>query len=126
MPTKHQYKHRWVQLLAVIGLGVMLLGIFIGGRQPGAGNLFNPPWDKLVHLSCYASISMLIGLAFPKIPLPIVLLITVSIGACDEIAQIYIPGRSADIGDYASDAFGGLLAILPSYWIRKKLGWIID
>ena len=46
MPTKHQYKHRGVQLLAVIGLGVMLLGIFIGGRQPGAGNLFNPPWEQ--------------------------------------------------------------------------------
>jgi VanZ family protein len=104
----------------------MLLGIFIGGRQPGAGSLFNPPWDKVVHLCCYAIMSMLLGLSFPKIPLPIVLLITVSIGACDEIAQLYIHGRSADISDYSADAFGSLLATLPNYWIKNKLGWIID
>ena len=126
MPTKHQFQHSWVKVLAIMGLVIMLLGIFIGGRQPGAGTLFNSPWDKLVHLGCYTTMCMLIALAFPKIPLPIVLLITVSIGACDEIAQIYIPGRSADISDYSADAFGSLLAILPNYWIKKKLGWIID
>jgi VanZ family protein len=70
--------------------------------------------------------ALLIGLAFPKMRLPIVLLLTVSIGACDEIAQLYIPGRSADIGDYAADSLGCLLAILPDYWIKKKLGWIRD
>jgi len=127
MPTKpHVYKHRWVQVLAIIGLVLMLVGIFIGGRQPGAGNLFNAPWDKVVHLGTYGLMAMLIGLAFRRMPLPLVLLMTVGIGACDEIAQLYIPGRSADIGDYAADGLGCLLVILPDYWIKKKLGWIKD
>jgi VanZ family protein len=127
MPTKpHQYKHRWVQVLAIIGLILMLIGIFIGGRQPGAGSIFNAPWDKVMHLGTYCIMAMLIGLAFRKMPLPIVLLLTVSVGAGDEVAQMYIPGRSADIGDYAADALGCLLAILPDYWIKKKLGWIED
>jgi VanZ family protein len=126
MPTNAPFKHRWVQVLAIIGLMLMLVGIFIGGRQPGAGTLFNAPWDKVVHLGTYAVMAMLIGLAIPKMRLPIVLLLTVSIGACDEIAQLYIPGRSADIGDYAADSLGCLLAILPDYWIKKKLGWISD
>ncbi|MCF8158857.1 MAG: VanZ family protein, partial [Burkholderiaceae bacterium] len=96
MPTKpHQYKHRWVQVLAIIGLILMLIGIFIGGRQPGAGSIFNAPWDKVMHLGTYCIMAMLIGLAFRKMPLPIVLLMTVSVGACDEVAQMYIPGRSA-------------------------------
>jgi VanZ family protein len=126
MPTNAPFKHRWVQVLAIIGLVFMLAGIFIGGRQPGAGTLFNAPWDKVVHLGTYAVMAILIGLAFPKMRLPIVLLLTVSIGAFDEIAQLYIPGRSADIGDYAADSLGCLLAILPDYWIKKKLGWIRD
>jgi len=126
MLTEAPVKHRWIQVLAIIGLIMMLVGIFIGGRQPGAGALFNAPWDKAVHLGTYAVMAMLIGLALPKIPLPIVLLMTVSIGACDEIAQLYIPGRSADIVDYAADGLGCLLAILPDYWIKDKLGWIKD
>ncbi|NBX00839.1 MAG: VanZ family protein [Methylophilaceae bacterium] len=127
MPIKpHVYKHRWVQVLAIIGLVLMLVGIFIGGREPGAGNLFNPPWDKVVHLGTYCIMAMLIGLAFRRMPLPLVLLMTVFIAACDETAQLYIPGRSADIGDYAADGLGCLLAILPDYWIKKKLGWIKD
>jgi hypothetical protein len=126
MPTNAPFKHRWVQVLAIIGLVFMLVGIFIGGRQPGAGTLFNAPWDKAVHLGTYAIMALLIGLAIPKMRLPIVLLLTVSIGACDEIAQLYIPGRSADIGDYAADGIGCLLAISPDYWIKKKLGWIKD
>ncbi len=126
MPTKTPLKHRWVQVLAIIGLVLMLIGIFIGGRQAGAGSLFNAPWDKVVHLSTYALMAMLIGLSFRRMPLPIVLLLTVCIAACDEVAQLYIPGRSADIGDYAADALGCLLAILPDCWIKKKLGWIRD
>ena len=127
MPIEpHVYKHRWVQVLAITALVLMLLGIFIGGREPGAGNLFNAPWDKVVHLSTYALMAMLIGLSFRRMPLPIVLLLTVCVAACDEVAQLYIPGRSADIGDYAADALGCLLAILPDYWIKKKLGWIRD
>jgi uncharacterized membrane protein YccC len=124
MPTKAPLKHRWIQVLAIIGLALMMVGIFIGGREPGAGNLFNPPLDKVVHLGTYFIMAMLIGLSFRRTPLPIVLLLTVCIAACDEIAQLYIPGRSADIGDYAADALGCLLAILPGYWIKKKLSWI--
>jgi len=104
----------------------MLVGIFIGGRQPGAGSIFNAPWDKVMHLGTYCIMAMLIGLTFRRMPLPIVLLLTVSVGACDEVAQLYIPGRSADIGDYTADALGCLLAILPDYLIKKKLGWIRD
>ena len=126
MPTEAPLKHRWVQVLAIIGLALMMVGIFIGGREPGAGNLFNPPLDKVVHLGTYFIMTMLIGLSFRRTLLPIVLLLSVCIAACDEIAQLYIPGRSADIGDYAADALGCLLAILPDYWIKKKLSWIKD
>jgi VanZ family protein len=124
MPTKDPLQHPWVQILAIMALIMMLVGIFIGGREPGAGNLFNPPWDKVIHLITYAVMAMLIGLSFPRMPLPIALLLTLCIAACDELAQRYIPGRSADIGDYAADGFGCLLAILPDDWIKNKLGWI--
>jgi VanZ family protein len=59
-------------------------------------------------------------------PLPIALLLTLCIAGCDELAQLYIPGRSADISDYVADGFGCLLAILPNDWIKNKLGWTTE
>ncbi len=116
-------KVRWLRLLAILFLAIMLLGIFIGGREPGAGSLFPEPWDKLVHLACYATLTIMTAIAFPKLPLPILLVIIVSIGASDEIAQTYIPGRSADIEDYVADFLGSLMTLGPIYWLQKKFSW---
>ncbi len=116
-------KFGWFRLLAILFLALMLLGIFVGGRQHGAGSLFLDPWDKLVHLACYATLTVMTAIAFPKLPLPILVVIIVSIGASDEIAQIYIPGRSADIKDYAADVLGSLIALAPIYWLQNKFNY---
>ena len=116
-------KVRWLRLLAILFLALMLLGIFIGGRQPGAGSLFPEPWDKLIHLACYGTLTIITAIAFPKLPLPILLVIIVSIAASDEITQIYIPGRSADIEDYAANFLGSFITLAPIYWLQKKFNW---
>ena len=119
-----------VRKLALVCLVLLIATIFIGGEQPGAGTLFPPPWDKVVHFTVYGSIAVLAGLAFPRWPLLAVVLFTVGVGACDEFHQAFLPGREAGLPDLFADLIGALIflpllslmrrRLLPAYaWIRR-------
>jgi len=112
------------RLLGSIALITLIGAIFIGGTSPGAGSLFPPPWDKLVHTLTYGIMFLCAKASFPNTKLSIIFLLIVVIGATDEIHQIYIPGRSAGIDDFIADILGagvGLLTLnLKSYISRYK------
>jgi len=113
-----------IRILAILCFGLLLAALFIGGRQPGAGSLFPVPWDKVVHLTFYGTLTILAGIALPKIKLPILFLlffIIVSIGGTDEFLQIYIPGRHAGFDDLAADAVGCLIALFVLPWFTRIL-----
>lgn len=96
-----------------MGCLILLLGaIFIGGEAPGAGNLFAPPWDKVVHLLVFGSIGVLVALSFPAFPTAAILPIVAAIGATDEFHQTFLPGRQAGFDDWLADLAGGMLALL--------------
>ena len=107
MPTSE----RLIRQAALAALVVVVAGIFIGGEQPGAGTLVPEPWDKVLHMAAYGTIAVLTGIAFPAASLPAVLLVTVTIGAADEIHQYFLPGRQAGIDDWFADLVGGLLVL---------------
>jgi VanZ family protein len=110
-----------IRILAILCLGLLLAALFIGGRQPGAGSLFPVPWDKVVHLTFYGTLTILAGIALPKIKLPVLFFIIVSIGGTDELLQIYIPGRHAGFDDLAADGVGCLIALFLVPWLTRKL-----
>jgi VanZ family protein len=95
--------------------------IFIGGEAPGAGKLFPPPWDKIVHFMTYGAIGVFAGMAFPTRPLKFILLMVVLLGAADEIHQIFIEGREPGFDDLFADFLGGLCALPFVYLFRQ---WI--
>lgn len=99
---------RWVAL----GCLILLLGaIFVGGEAPGAGSLFAPPWDKLVHLLAFGSIGVFVALSAPALPATAILPIVAAIGAMDEFHQAFLPGRQAGLDDWLADLVGGMLAL---------------
>lgn len=110
-----------VRQLALSCLVLLIAGIFIGGEAPGAGALFPPPWDKVVHFAVYGSIGVLAGLAFPSWPLPAVALFTVGVGACDEFHQAFLPGREAGFPDLFADLVGTLIFLPILMWMRRLL-----
>lgn len=79
--------------------------------------------DKVLHGLEYGALSLLIFRAvflpdFYHIPRTYLLrnilyifLFCLIFAATDEIHQIYVPGRSADVGDWLSDAGGAALAL---------------
>lgn len=98
-------------LPALLWLGVVLTLSSLSIRAPDVEGL-----DKLVHLSEYLVLSVLTvaglhqggsGRLFLRtlVAVPIMALVA----AADELHQRWIPGRSADILDFAADAAGIVL-----------------
>jgi len=111
---------RTLELLALVCLVALLAMLFIGGHQSASGKLFPAPWDKLVHFAFYGVLTIMAGIAFPKIRLPLIGLIIISIGCADEIHQIFVPGRHPGLDDLAADAAGCIPALYLLSWLRKS------
>jgi VanZ like family len=101
--------HRFFAWLMLLGLMSTLLYL---GSRPGAGGIFPPPWDKLVHLLFFGGIAVLayIGLGGRR-PLLTILLVG-AFGMIDEVAQSLSPTRVASVADWAMDVLGACLAML--------------
>ena len=102
------------KLLGFIAIVMLTLALFVGGAQPEAVGLFEPPLDKVVHFFYYAIVAVCFG---RLIGLNVLLTfgIALSIGLADEIHQIYLPGRSADVDDLIADALGISLGCVFDY-----------
>jgi hypothetical protein len=110
-----------VRHFALVCLMILIAAIFIGGEQPGAGALFPPPWDKVVHMLVYGTMGVLAGLAFPRWTSFSVVLFVVTIGGLDEFHQIFLPGRQAGFDDLFADFIGSLLFLPVLALLRRNL-----
>jgi len=105
--------------LLVLTALFIIAALFIGGAQPEAAGLIQAPWDKLAHMTIFFVLALLIALGFV---LPIWLIVGISfvVGIADELHQIWLPGRSADMMDWLCDAGGVLLAVLVLRLVRMS------
>ena len=97
--------------------------IFFLSHQP---DLPSPPFafpglDKIVHAGSYALLAILLVLADaePRRAWWWAVL-TALYGISDEVHQAFVPGRRADVADFAADASGATLAI--AVWMKGKRG----
>jgi len=107
----------WSRRLPVICatiIAVMVANLFYLGAQPIAVGLFPVPWDKLANAITFGTLTALWCGVFRARRPWLVLLIVAAIAAADEIHQIWLPGRSADVADFLADmaASGLVLAAL--------------
>lgn len=86
--------------------------------------------DKLVHLVMYGGFAFLLAawLTSRNVPRGKVLWITLGMavvyGALDELLQIPIESRSADVWDFVMDLCGAVLGLLLFVAVRPKLEWL--
>lgn len=88
--------------------------------------------DKIEHLLAYFGLSVLLGLTlFTQNKSKILkksyyifsILFVALYGAMDEIHQLFVPGRSCDINDWAADISGAIIGSIVIYlfvYISKK------
>lgn len=111
---------QWLCLMTAV---VMLVMLFALGDSSLATHTvrLTPPWDKCLHLSTYGVIAALlrfsgaIGNGF------LIWLLLVGVGMADELHQVYIPGREANVLDLLADAVGIAMGIVLMDRLRRLI-----
>ncbi|WP_161990616.1 VanZ family protein [Candidatus Methylobacter oryzae] len=98
---------------------ILVLALFIGGSQPEAAGLFVSPVDKLVHFLYFGTFTFAIVMSRMLEP-KYAAVLTVVLGAADELHQTVLPGRSPGIDDWLADSFGALIVVCIFSMIRKR------
>jgi VanZ family protein len=94
--------------------------LFYLSHQPGLDVPALFKWqDKVFHAGVYGILGILLLAAMPLTPngftwrqVSIAAVIASFYGISDEFHQSFIPGRSAEVGDWLADTVGALLAAL--------------
>ena len=90
--------------------------------------------DKIEHFSAFFILSVLLNLALIfqrksfvlfKYAALVTIVITLSYGAIDELHQIFIPGRSADIRDWLADSTGVILGVFILNLVKSLFNYKI-
>jgi VanZ family protein len=82
-----------------------------------------PYLDKVAHFGAYAVLGALLawGADRSRVTLAVAVVLGVLYGASDEIHQMYVPGRSPDVLDWAADAAGVATAcFLYTRWRSRR------
>ena len=120
-------RRAWLALAA--GVALQLLITSLPGRDVpiSAGH----PWDWCVHAGMYAGLGFLVVRAatlsgWARPPLVWVAVALSAYGALDELHQLFIEGRSADVSDWAFDTLGVAAGLLIGSWLMgsKVAKWL--
>lgn len=104
--------------------------LFVLTSLPGNISLDLNVSDKIEHFGAYGLLSFLLYLTlvfqkkypfFANYPATFTLLFASFYGMVDELHQLFVPGRSADVRDWLADFLGSLLAVLIAKFILVKL-----
>lgn len=103
----------WLLLVLIAVISYLAL-------SPAPPKQMNLGWDKLNHLSAFATLALLGRLAWPRRTL-VVPLALLAYGAAIEVLQSQVPGRSGEWPDLLADALGLLLGSLASWALSRLL-----
>ena len=105
-----------LRIVSLGTLGVYWIAIFVGNHLPHGVRGLGKVNDKLLHFGAYAGLAFLLAAALTTIRLRrgvfLLPLGVAAIYACvDELSQMAVPGRQADVADWVADVFGAGLGV---------------
>lgn len=118
-------------LFVYFPLAVYWLALFIATSIPTTYIPSVGVGDKFSHFFAYLLLSVLIYLTFSlqnkfdllnKFPGRLTILIASVYGIFDELHQMLIPGRSAEVLDWVADFLGILVGVFVTKWYLHKFG----
>lgn len=92
------------------------------GALPALGGVEIP--DKVAHFGAYAALGALLWWAAAGLAARTAAAVAVALGglygAADEVHQRFVPGRSADIRDWAADLAGVAAAVAIAWALSRR------
>jgi VanZ family protein len=112
----------WRAAFYVAGIAVCVISLLPGDALPPLPDIS----DKVEHAACYAVLATLAGLAYrPVAPHGAALVGVILLGGALEIAQLWVPGRSAEWGDAGANTAGAIVGFcLYRLGTRHRRGWL--
>ena len=107
---------RWALCLLAALITVLAL-------MPAPPRQMDLGWDKLNHVFAFAVLAVcaVFGWRSSRGARLAVLLSLLALGGAIELAQLWVPNRSAEWGDLGADAIGiGLGALFALLWLRYR------
>jgi len=119
----------WLRRLSLL-MALSWMGLlFYLSHQPSlpTPSLFSGQ-DKLIHAVVYGALAAMLLAAQPLRggqyswrQIGTSVLIASLYGASDELHQYFVPGRSAEVGDWIADTLGALIAALAiAWWVKNR------
>jgi VanZ family protein len=109
-----------LRVVCVLLFLALIANLFFHGSKPYAVGLVPHPWDKVVHALLFAILATLIRLTLPTLPSVGVLTFIGAIALADELHQLRLPGRNADVIDWVADVAGAAVALLVIKLVIKR------
>jgi VanZ family protein len=101
-----------LRLLCFAAVLAMTAQLLFLAEPPFASKVVQILWDKTVHFLFFGTMAFFLWIATAK-RWPLAIWLTVAfIGAADETAQAYTPGRNSDFNDWLADGLGAAAALL--------------
>ncbi len=119
----------WHRLSLLVALGWMALLFYLSSQPYLDVPSLVPDQDKFMHFGAYGVLGALLLGSLRPTPTgysraqALVAAAAASLyGVSDEIHQLFVPGRDADVIDWLADTSGALLATLLLAWVSRRLG----
>ena len=113
-PVEVEFVSKRLIMLRIVSLGTLSaywIALFVGTHIPDGVNGVANVSDKLLHFGAYAGLAFLLAFAlstlrvkYGALLLPVV--VAAIYGCIDELSQMAVPGRQAELADWAADVCG--------------------
>ncbi|PIE22136.1 MAG: hypothetical protein CSA62_13725 [Planctomycetota bacterium] len=109
-------------LLALLWRGVIFAASSVEGGGGGEKSFLFIFLSNGMHAAVHGILAFFIALAVPRSrgSLLVALLMTVVLGASDEMHQFFVPGRTPSFLDWCTDIFGALFGVLARLWLSAR------
>lgn len=102
----------------LMAVNMIALIFWLGDSQLATQTLsFTPPFDKLVHATAFAAMAFFLRFSGLIKSAAWIFILLMSVGALDELHQMYIPMREASVYDLCADVIGTMLGL----WLVRLL-----
>ncbi|MEO8231685.1 MAG: VanZ family protein [Ignavibacteriota bacterium] len=126
----YKYLEKHLKYLVNIPLIIYWIILFILTSLPSSSAITIGVSDKIEHFGAYGLLSgiLYLNLFFQKkfkilnkYPAIFTILIASFYGMLDELHQLFVPGRSAELLDWCADFSGAVIAVLATRYLLQKL-----